>query len=150
MSEENPFNLTPKLKKRFEQFKKIDDNTKRFQRIIELGKKLEPFEDALRTEDNRVKGCTSLTYIAGAADKSEDGELILRYNGDSNSHLVRGLLALLIEGFNNSKPEDVLKLNPAFIEDMGLSQTLTASRANGFMNTYSMMLEIAQKANTES
>ena len=69
----------------------------------------------------------------------------MNFQGESNSHLVQGLLALLIDGFNGVSPEEVLAVDPAFIEDMGLAQTLTASRANGFMNTYAMVQEIARK-----
>ena len=138
-STENPYKLPPILLKRFNQFAKIDDNTKKFQRIIELGKKLPTLADELRTEDNQVKGCTSLTYICGA--KQEDGSM--SFEGDSNSHLVKGLLALLIEGINGQKAEDIVQIDPAFIEGIGLSQTLTASRANGFVNTYHMVKNIA-------
>lgn len=137
---ENQFKLTATLLKRYKQFCKIDDNTKRFKRIIELGKKLEPYLDEFRTENHQVKGCASLTYING---ELKDG--LMQYTGDSNSHLVKGLVALLVEGFSGYTPNEVIEVNPAFIEDMGLSQTLTASRANGFMNTYQMMMDIASR-----
>jgi cysteine desulfuration protein SufE len=136
----NPYNLSPVLLKRFEQFKKINDNNKKFERIIELGKKLAPFDPKLKIETNQVKGCASLTYISGFC---EDG--LMQYQGESSSHLVKGLLALLIEGFSGLKPEEVLSVDPKFIEDMGLAQALTASRANGFMNTYMMMIDIARR-----
>jgi cysteine desulfuration protein SufE len=137
----NPYNLTPTLEKRFNQFSKIDDTNKRFERIIELGKRLEKFPDVEKTEENQVKGCASLTYING---ELKDG--LIYYRGWSNSHLVLGLLALLIEGLSGIKPEEILGVDPVFIEGMGLSQTLTASRANGFINTFNKMQAIA-KAN---
>lgn len=134
------FQLTEVLDKRFNQFKKITDKDKRFERIIELGKKLTNFPDELKTEENQVHGCASLVYIVG---QNIDG--LMQYNGWSNSHLVKGLVALLVEGMNNNSPQDVLKINPAFIEDMGIAQTLTASRANGFINAFNLMKEIARK-----
>ena len=140
-SVENKFKLTPVLLKRFNQFAKIDDKTKRFERIIELGKKLPALPEELKTENNQVKGCASLVYISGVLQ--DDG--LMLYQGWSNSHLVLGLLALLIEGLNDCSPQDVLDLDPAFIEAMGLSQTLTASRANGFLNTLNKMREIANE-----
>ena len=137
----NLYQLTPTLEKRYHQFAKIDDKTKRFERIIQLGKKLAPYDDEYKTEENQVKGCASLTYIRG---EIKDG--LVFYSGWSNSHLVLGLLALLIEGMSGCTPDEILKVQPEFIEGMGLSQTLTASRANGFMNTFGMMQNIARGA----
>lgn len=134
------FQLTEVLEKRFNQFKKITDKDKRFERIIELGKKLTNFPEELKTEENQVHGCASLVYIVGQKING-----LMQYNGWSNSHLVKGLVALLVEGMNNNSPQDVLNINPAFIEDMGISQTLTASRANGFINAFNLMKEIARK-----
>lgn len=137
-TETNPYNLPPTLLKRFGQFKRIEDNTKRFQRIIELGKRLESFPDEARTETNQVHGCTSLTYITGQCQEGK-----MQYQGDSNSHLVKGLVALLVEGFSDQSPEDIQKIDPEFMTAMGLAETLTASRADGFMNTFLMMKKIA-------
>lgn len=133
------YELTEVLNKRFNQFKKITDKDKRFERIIELGKKLGEFPEDLKTENNQVHGCASLVYITG---QKQDG--LMQYKAWSNSHLVKGLVALLVEGMNNTSPGDILKIDPAFIEEMGLAQTLTASRANGFINAFNMMKLIAQ------
>lgn len=135
---DNPYKLTPTLEKRYQQFAKIDDKTKRFERIIQLGKKLPPYSEEYKTEENQVKGCASLTYIRG-----EFQDELIFYEGWSNSHLVLGLLALLVEGMSGYSPDEILRIDPGFIEGMGLSQTLTASRANGFMNTFTMMRNIA-------
>ncbi|MBT6843874.1 MAG: SufE family protein [Candidatus Melainabacteria bacterium] len=144
MNSENPFKLPTILLKRFNQFKKIQDKDKRFERIIQLGKRLESYPEELKTEENQVKGCASLTYISGKLINNQ-----LQYQGWSNSHLVLGLLALLIEGINGSTPKEVLDINPTFIEAMGIGQTLTASRANGFMNTFNMMRAIAKQNKEE-
>lgn len=136
---DNSFSLTEPLLKRYGQFAKIQDNTKRFERIIELGKKLPPLAENLRTEENQVKGCASLVFIHGVLK-----DQVVHYEGWSNSHLVQGLLALLVEGLDMQSPETILKVDPKFIEGMGLSQTLTASRANGFMNTFTKMQAIAK------
>lgn len=141
ISHENPYNLPPVLLKRFEQFKKIEDKTQFFERIIALGKRLPAFDEKLKIDENQVKGCVSLTYISS---KLEDDKMF--FSGESNSHLVQGLLALLVEGFSGLMPDEILKVDPKFIEDMGLSQTLTASRANGFINTYNMIQSYAKAA----
>ncbi len=138
----NPYNLPELLLKRSEQFKKITDTTKRYERIIEIGKRLAPFPEELKTENNQVKGCASLTYIYGT---EENG--LIEYTGWSNSHLVLGLLALLVEGLSGHSAEAILKIDPQFMEDMGLAKTLTASRANGFLNTFNMMRAIAKRYN---
>lgn len=142
---DNKFFLTQILAKRVEQFSKIQDSTKRFERIIELGKRLAPLPDEYKTEPNKVKGCASLVYIIG--ELKEDGKVY--YQGWSNSHLVQGLLALLVEGLSGQDPETIEKVNPGFIEQMGIAQTLTASRANGFMNTFTKMQEIAKSKVTQ-
>jgi cysteine desulfuration protein SufE len=136
----NKFKLTEKLEKRFLQFQKITDKDKRFERIIELGKKLKDFDPADKTTENQVHGCASLVYITG---KKIDNKM--QFQGWSNSHLVKGLVALLIEGMNDNSTEAILAINPAFIEEMGIAQTLTASRANGFLNTYKKLIEITNK-----
>mgnify|MGYP001311646452 CR=1 FL=1 len=135
-----PYQLTEVLHKRFNQFKKITDKDKRFERIIQLGKRLGDFPEEFKTEENQVHGCASLVYIVG---KSENQKM--HYQGWSNSHLVKGLVALLVEGMNNASPQEVLDIDPAFIEEMGLAQTLTASRANGFINAFNMMKRIAER-----
>ncbi len=141
MTEANTkYQLTEILDKRFHQFKKITDKDKRFERIIELGKRLSDFPEDLKIETNQVNGCASLVYIVG---KKENG--LMKYQAWSNSHLVKGLVALLVEGMNSNSPEQILLIDPAFIEEMGLAQTLTASRANGFMNAFNIMKEIARK-----
>ncbi len=134
------YKLTLVLEKRFNQFKKITDKDKRFERIIELGKKLAEFPEDAKTEANQVHGCASLVYIIG---KKKDG--LMHYQGWSNSHLVKGLVSLLVEGMNKNAPEKILEIDPGFIEEMGLAQTLTSSRANGFLNAFKMMLRIAKR-----
>jgi cysteine desulfuration protein SufE len=136
----NPYHLPPLLLKRSEQFARIQDTTTKFERIIELGKRLPGYPDSLRTEENQVKGCTSVTYVHG---EYRDG--LMHYQGDSNSTLVRGLLALLIESCSGMKPQDVAAIDPKFVEGMGLAEALTMSRANGFGNTLAMMQNIARK-----
>ncbi|MCE2929731.1 MAG: SufE family protein [Candidatus Caenarcaniphilales bacterium] len=138
-NEINQYQLTPTLLKRFNQFCKITDTNKRFERIIELGKKLPALDDCHKTENNQVKGCASLVYIIGECINNQ-----MHYQGNSNSHLVQGLIALLIEGFNGNSPQAILEIDPKFIEEMGLAQTLTASRANGFLNALNLMRGLAK------
>lgn len=137
------YQLTEILDKRFHQFKKITDKDKRFERIIQLGKRLADFPEEFKTEANQVHGCASLVYVTGKKENN-----VICFQGWSNSHLVKGLIALLVEGMNENSPEQILAIDPAFIEEMGLAQTLTASRANGFINAFNMMKEIARREST--
>ncbi len=140
MSENNPYQLPPLLLKRSQQFARIPDTTTKFERIIEIGKRLPAYPDSLRTDEHQVKGCTSLTYVYG-----EERDGLIYYQGDSNSSLVRGLLALLVESCSGLKPQEVIAIDPKFIEGMGLAEALTMSRANGFANTLMMMQKLANR-----
>lgn len=137
---ENPYKLPEILLKRFHQLKKIEDGTKKFSRIIELGKKLEDYPESHKTEENLVKGCTSVTYIFGKKESEQ-----MHFWGDSNSSLVKGLLALVIEGCNGKSPEEIIGIDTEFIKAMGLSETLSASRANGFINSIAMIKNICKQ-----
>ncbi len=90
--------------------------------------------ESAKTENNKVKGCVSQVYITASL---EDGKVC--YQGDSDAQLVKGLVAFLIEGLNNLPPEEIVRVEPDFIEDTGLKVSLTPSRANGFFNIFQMM-----------
>ena len=84
--------------------------------------------------DNKVNGCVSQVYIT--ADFKDDK---VWYKGDSDAQLVKGLVALLIEGLNGLSPDEILAVTPDFIEETGLKVSLTPSRANGFYNIFQTM-----------
>jgi cysteine desulfuration protein SufE len=87
-----------------------------------------------KTPENKVHGCVSQVYITAAIKEGK-----VWYQGDSDAQLVKGLVALLIEGLNGLPPQEILQVTPNFIEETGLKMSLTPSRANGFYNIFQMM-----------
>ena len=110
------------------------DPRRRYEYVLWLAKKLQPFPDDLRTETHKVKGCVSQVYVVG---ELRDGRL--HWQGDSDAAITKGLLALLIEGLEGLTPEQAADVDPAFITATGLQASLTPSRANGFYNILKLM-----------
>lgn len=126
--------LPPKLAKIVDRFQRRSNPKQKYEQLLWYAKKLPPMPESGKTEENKVKGCVSQVYIT--ADL-QDGKVC--YQGDSDAQLVKGLVAFLIEGLNNLTPEEIVQLEPDFIEDTGLQVSLTPSRANGFYNIFQMM-----------
>lgn len=126
--------LPPNLEKIVQRFQRHTDPKKRYEQLLWYAKKLEPMPETGKVADNKVHGCVSQVYIT--ADL-KDGKVW--YQGDSDAQLVKGLVALLIEGLNGLTPQEILQVTPNFIEDTGLQVSLTPSRANGFYNIFKMM-----------
>lgn len=118
-----------------EEFNRWSQWEDRYKRIIELGKALPEMSEALKTEENKVKGCQSQVWLHAALN--ERGEMILQ--GDSDALLVKGLVALLLQIYSNAKPEDVLASPPEFLKALGFEGNLSPSRANGL---HSMLKQI--------
>ena len=91
-----------------------------------------------QTEAIQVKGCVSQVFVQGRLD---DG--LMRWRGDSDALITKGLLALLIQGLDGLTPEQVQSMDPAFIAATGLQASLTPSRANGFLNILRTMQQQA-------
>ena len=126
--------LPPKLAKIVDRFQRRSNPKQKYEQLLWYAKKLPEMEESAKTEVNKVKGCVSKVYITATL---EDGKVC--YQGDSDAQLVKGLVAFLIEGLNNLSPEEIVKVEPDFIEDTGLKVSLTPSRANGFFNIFQMM-----------
>jgi len=110
------------------------DPKRRYEYVLWLGKKLQPFPDVLRQEVFKVKGCASQVYVVGELQEGR-----LHWQGDSDAAITRGLLALLIQGMEGLTPEQAMALDPAILAATGLQASLTPSRANGFLNIFRLM-----------
>lgn len=122
--------LPPTLRQYVERFASVPDPKLRYQQLLFFAKELPSMDPSLKTDENRVYGCTSVVHVHVSLD--ENGNVQLQ--GDSDSQLTKGLLALLVNGFVNCKPDEVTKVDPQFITYSGLTASLTPSRNNGFVS----------------
>lgn len=127
------------LKERGEQiaaeFAKLSSWEDRYKKIIALGKALPDLPEDLRTEDSKVKGCQSQVWLH--AKLNDRGEI--EFRGDSDALLVKGLVALLLQVYSGSTPEEILTTPPDFLKAIGFEGNLSPSRANGL---FSMLKQI--------
>lgn len=139
--------LPKQLERIVERFQRRTDPKQRYRQLLAYAQRLEAMPPEYKTPENKVPGCVSQVYLT-ANLKDER----VWYKGDSDAQLVKGLVALLIEGLNGLTPQEILQVSPNFIEETGLTVSLTPSRANGFHNIFQTMkkkalgLEIAQSA----
>lgn len=130
--------LPPALEQIVQRFQRVTDPKQRYEQLLSLAKRLDPLPETDKIPENKVSGCVSQVYITA---ELQDGKV--KYHGDSDSQLVKGLVALLIRGLDNLPPEEILKVTPDFIQATGLNVSLTPSRANGFYNIFRMMQQKA-------
>ena len=110
------------------------DPKRRYAYVLWLARKLPAPDSDLFHEGNLVRGCVSQVYVRGSLQGGK-----LRWQGDSDAQITKGLLALLIEGTEGLAPGVLVAMNPAFIQETGLQASLTPSRANGFLNIFKTM-----------
>lgn len=113
-------------------FSILDDWEDRYRYVIELGRALRPLPEALRTDANKVRGCASQVWLATKVEPDGDGSSLLRFQGDSDAHIVRGLIAILFAIYDGRSSEEILATDPELIfAELGLKEHLTPQRSNG-------------------
>lgn len=118
----------------------------RYRYVMELGREMAAFPEALRTDANKVRGCASQVWLATTVDASS-GKPHLNIRGDSDSHLVRGLVAVLLAGVNGRSAEDILAFDAhGLLSSLGLAEHLTPQRSNGFASMVTRIREDATRA----
>jgi cysteine desulfuration protein SufE len=111
-----------------DEFDLLGDWEERYRYVIELGKELALLTDAERSEVNKVRGCASQVWLV--TEPQSDGRL--RFRGDSDAHIVRGLIAILLRLFSGRPPEEILAFDArAGFDRLGLAGALSAQRSNG-------------------
>ena len=115
-----------------EDFASLEDWEDRYRYVIELGHELEKLDDAAHNDKNKVRGCASQVWLEHELRTDAAGRPILHFRGDSDSHLVRGLLAIAIALFSDRTPQEILSTDAmASFRELGLEQHLTPQRSNG-------------------
>jgi len=113
-------------------FASLDEWEDRYRYVIELGHTLEPVSEAAHNDLNKVRGCVSQVWLECELTTNAEGERILHYRGDSDSHLVRGLIAIAIALFSDRTVDQILAADAAAaFRALGLEQHLTPQRSNG-------------------
>ncbi|MBX9588128.1 MAG: SufE family protein [Hyphomonadaceae bacterium] len=117
-------------------FALLDDWEDRYRYLIELGRGLAPLPEMLRTEANKVRGCASQVWLASTPRRNGAGAPpALELQGDSDAHIVRGLIAVLFALFDGKTAEAILATDAqATFAELGLKEHLTPQRSNGFFS----------------
>jgi len=116
-----------------ENFAVLDDWDDRYRYVIELGRTLEPLPESARTEANKVQGCASQVWLDTSVAPNGAGGPTLSFVGDSDAHIVRGLIAILFALYSGKSARDILDADAvALFEKLALREHLTPQRSNGF------------------
>ncbi|MCY6490832.1 SufE family protein [Leptolyngbya sp. GGD] len=131
--------LPPALDRIVQRLARSTDPKRKYELLITLAQRLKPFPEAEKTPENKVAGCASQVFVVANLEDDK-----IQFQGDSDSQLVKGLVALLVEGLSGLTPQEVIDLSPDFIKATGLDVSLTPSRANGFYNILAKMKQKSQ------
>jgi cysteine desulfuration protein SufE len=112
-----------------DEFSMFDEWDERYQYVIDLGRSLPLIDPEYKTENNIIKGCQSKVWLHA---EQNDGNVV--FTADSDAILTKGLIAIMIRAFSNQKPEAILEANTDFIDEIGLKEHLSATRANGLVS----------------
>ena len=112
-----------------EEFSMFEDWMQRYEYIIDLGKALPLIEEKYKTEENIIKGCQSKVWLQG---EQNDNKIV--FTADSDAILTKGIIAILIRTFSNQKATDILEADMTFIDEIGLKEHLSPTRANGLVS----------------
>ena len=112
-----------------DEFSMFDDWMERYEYIIELGKKLPLIQEEFKTDNNLIKGCQSKVWLQG---EQNDDKIV--FTADSDAILTKGIIAILIRTFSNQSATDILDADMDFIDQIGLKEHLSPTRANGLVS----------------
>jgi cysteine desulfuration protein SufE len=127
-------------------FSVLDDWDDRYRYLIELGRELPPLSDVARNDANKVQGCASQVWLDTIVRPDGAAGPVLTFQGDSDAHIVRGLIAVLFAVYSGKAAKDIIATDAVkLFEEMGLREHLTPQRSNGFR---SMVERIRSDART--
>lgn len=122
-----------------DEFAFFGDWSERYQYLIDLGRKLPPFPESWKTEDNRLRGCQSMVWIVGEGDADK-----LDFHAISDSAIVSGLIFLALRVYAGRPAAEILDTAPDYIADIGLSKHLSPTRSNGLTALLGFIRDRAQ------
>ena len=136
--------MNAELEALIEEFSLFEDWEERYRHIIDLGRELEPLNASEHTDANKVRGCASQVWLV-----TEPGSKgLIHYRGDSDAHIVRGLISILLRLYSDRTPAEILDFDARGAYDrLGLGGALTAQRSNGL---FSMVERIRKDAHAVS
>ena len=127
-------------------FALLDEWDDRYRYVIELGRTLKPMPEAEHSAANKVQGCVSQVWLSKQIDRS-GGEPSLNYLGDSDAHIVRGLIAILLTLYSGHTPQQILSTDAiAVFDELGFREHLTPQRSNGLRSMVERIRSDAREA----
>jgi cysteine desulfuration protein SufE len=128
-------------------FALLDDWDDRYRYLIELGRTLEPLPEEARVEANKVSGCASQVWLLTVTEGGGPDGPVLHLTGDSDAHIVRGLIAVLLAVYSGKPARRILDIDAlALFNSLGLREHLTPQRSNGFKSMIGRVRDAASKA----
>ncbi len=112
-----------------DEFSMFEDWEERYQYMIDLGKTLPLIDEQFKTEDNIIKGCQSKVWV-----HAEFNDNKIEFTADSDAIITKGIIAILIRVFSNQSPKAIIEANTDFIDEIGLKEHLSPTRANGLVS----------------
>jgi cysteine desulfuration protein SufE len=132
-------------------FALLDEWDDRYRYVIELGRMLEPLPDAERSLENKVQGCVSQVWLSKRLERDGGKAPVLNYRGDSDAHIVRGLIAILLTLYSGRTPHEILATNAIQIfNEFGFREHLTPQRSNGLRAMVERIRSDARAATAEA
>jgi cysteine desulfuration protein SufE len=142
----SPSKDIPAIDEIIDNFSLLDEWEDRYRYVIELGRGMSPLPEIQRTEANKVQGCASQVWLATTACFG-NGQPVLTFCGDSDAHIVRGLVAILLAVVSGKQASEILAAEPiALFDRLGLREHLTPQRSNGFRSMVARIRTDAQQA----
>ena len=111
------------------EFSIFDDWMQRYEYMIELGKSLPLIDESYKKDDNIIKGCQSKVWVHAELDNDK-----IVFTADSDAIITKGIIAILIRAFSNQPPKEILAAETTFIDEIGLKEHLSPTRANGLVS----------------
>jgi len=128
-------------------FALLEEWDDRYRYVIELGRMLESLPDAEHSPQNKVQGCVSQVWLSKQVERGSGNGPVLKYRGDSDAHIVRGLIAILLTLYSGRTPQHILDTDAVEVfDEFGFREHLTPQRSNGLRSMVERIRSDAREA----